>query len=137
MPSTLTDLLARLRETGAPDRDIDFLIAEIVAGGGWAGRAYWRPEQEAPVPFRHADTYTASLDAAFALAEHMAPGQTVQLEWESGGPDARARIGAGPEERGPSPVLALLRALFAAMASAGPGGSGDRRPAENPGAGAP
>ncbi len=113
---TVQEVLTVLRSATAPSRDVDFHIAEVVSAGHWTGRAYWRPDDDAPSQFRHADTYTASLDAALALAEHMLPKARVALQWHPEHKIAEATVGDGATVEAATPALAVVTALFEALA---------------------
>ena len=111
-PPRLDEIRAALRRATAPDREIDFQIGEVITAIPWPGTAYWKPSDAPPTVYAHADTYTASVDAAWALIDHMAPGSEIMLQWSPRLGQATARIGAGPEVPAPLPALALVLALF-------------------------
>jgi hypothetical protein len=109
---TVDEVLAVLQATSIPSRDIDASIAEIVAASGWQGQSHWRPETDLPARARHADSYTASLDAAFSLVEHVLPGRSVHLDWHPDQGRAEASIGDADAADGATPALAVVTALF-------------------------
>lgn len=109
-----SDLITRLSKLDAPDREVD---AEIHA---LFHETIWKFEDGRKV-FRDIPSYTASVDAAIALAERVLPSDFIDIEVNQrrhmGVLSGRAEICAPnfeAEVRAATPAIALLIALLRA-----------------------
>lgn len=123
-----SDLITRLSKLDAPDREVDAQIDRAlglhVDVGEFSGPWTRYPE---PDHYRQTTPYTASVDAAIALAERMLPG----WHWSIYDTDGVGRCNAqmerpdftGAEDfdgTGATPAIALLIALLRAKEASKP-----------------
>jgi hypothetical protein len=149
----LESLLARVEAAEGPDREIDALICaalhvlpagEVCPPVAADTAVEWRAFEDGWVRLyatnghvrdqhflgRHADPFTASLDAALALCERVLPGADVSLfTLRSKRPEARVvtdydeatdEIYVWEDADGATPALALLAALLKALIAQAP-----------------
>lgn len=91
-PSIPTELLSRLAVASEGSRELDRDLAKLIDRAEWEKCANWasqpcgaQPETIDRDALRWLPAYTASLDAALALAERVLPGWFISLERYSDG----------------------------------------------------
>lgn len=122
---TLPDLLAKVESAAEGSYNLDAELAKALAGWTYERRGndrkeWWREANVADF-YRHdrPPRYTASLDAAVALAEKVLPGYKIGLTIEGGAHRASVYVGdsGGPTfkiGRGANPALAICHAIIKA-----------------------
>jgi len=114
---TLSDLLARVEAATGPDRELDDAIVELMFGKSMlvitedAGTV-WRNHK---APF-----YTASIDAALALAERVLPDHEIEMFqlFHGNGWGVNFRAKHIDTAYAPTPALALIAAILKALIAA-------------------
>lgn len=129
MPDNIASLLEHVRLAEGADRYVDYRIALAFVPGakGHAGECdegtFWVHEGGRDVLWT-SEPYTASLDAALALVERVAPDRYWSINKIGGDPDFySAKIADRPPYTGEAltPALALLAALLSSIQEEGEG----------------